>query len=91
MARRMSDRQIERQQSEHRSRGRYAKVNPCGACGKSAGVDYWSDHRVDVLPGYHIALCLCVKCAKKGEAMDDVAALAWYEEQAAKLAAAKES
>ncbi len=33
-----TDKQRERQQ--HRDRGRYAKVNPCYVCGKSAGVDY---------------------------------------------------
>ena len=36
----MTEKQIERQR--HRSGGRYATVNPCEVCHKSAGVDYYS-------------------------------------------------
>lgn len=62
--------QKERQQPEYRTRGKYAKVNPCNVCGKSAGVDYLSDHRTDTTDsaGNHwgdIALCLCGKCATR--------------------------
>ena len=54
--------QIERQR--FREAGKYAKVNPCQLCGKSAGVDYCSDRRTDSVDSCgnrwaDIALALC--------------------------------
>lgn len=75
----LSPAQRQRQAKEHRSGGQYAKVNPCNACGKSAGVNYFSDHRTDVIDGFSDYICLCRKCAAKGEAIEDPeAALAFY-------------
>lgn len=59
--------QRERQQTKHRDNGRYAKVNPCYICGKSAGIDYLSDHRSDSTDSEgnewnDEALCLCGTC-----------------------------
>jgi len=73
--------QIRRQDSEHRENGRYAKVNPCYLCGKSAGQDYCSDRRTDMIDSAgnnwgDIALVLCAKCAKKLDAMPDAEAYA---------------
>ena len=71
--------QRERQSSEHRESGRYAKVNPCQRCGKSAGVNYYSDHRVDVEEGFDsVAIVLCKRCATKGESLPSAEALAYY-------------
>jgi hypothetical protein len=53
--------QRERQKLEHRENGRYAKVNPCYVCGKSAGIDYYSHHDTDVTIGDDL-LVLCKKC-----------------------------
>lgn len=58
----MSTNQRERQASEHRTDGRYAKVNPCEACGKSAGVDYFSNPHTCNLDG-NVGLVLCKTCA----------------------------
>lgn len=58
----MSDDQIERQ--KHREHGRYAKVNPCYVCDKSAGVNYCSHPDTDRTIGDDL-LVLCGKCAKK--------------------------
>lgn len=57
----MSANQAERQKSEYRSRGRYAKVNPCRVCGKSAGVDYFSHKDTDKTIGDQL-LVLCNRC-----------------------------
>jgi hypothetical protein len=67
--------QTERQSTDHRTAGRYAKVNPCYVCGKSAGVDYYSD-RADTTGENgedfgDLGLCLCEKCANKSAAMSD--------------------
>jgi hypothetical protein len=44
----MTWQQRERQKREHRDEeGRYAQVNPCYRCGKSAGADYFSGPYVD--------------------------------------------
>ena len=75
----MTARQRERQQ--HRASGKYAKVNPCYRCGKSAGLDYYSDERTDTVDsqgnawGDH-ALCLCGQCAAHMHTLDDAAAWA---------------
>lgn len=69
--------QSERQAAEHRSpTGTYAVTNPCEGCGKSAGVNYYSDSRCDLLGGR--GLVLCWRCARKGEAMPAAEALAFY-------------
>lgn len=58
----------ERQGEEHRKSGRYARVNPCQRCGKSAGVDYYSvlcDQTDSLGNEWHdSAICVCQKCAK---------------------------
>ncbi len=58
----MSEKQRERQGAEHRDNGKYAKVNPCYVCNKSAGVDYFSHQDTDGLINDEL-LCLCKKCA----------------------------
>lgn len=74
-----TERQVERQHFP-RNNGKYGKVNPCYCCGKSAGVSYYSDGRVDVVDGFsRVALVLCRRCAIKGEDITDNAeALAFY-------------
>ena len=57
-----TEKQKERQ--KYRENGRYAKVNPCYVCGKSAGVDYCSHPDTDGAIGDEL-LCLCEKCGKK--------------------------
>lgn len=74
----MSPAQRARQQREHRSGGRYAKVNPCDACGKSAGVNHFSDRRTDIIDGFSDFICLCERCANAGEKLGDDEALAFY-------------
>jgi len=54
--------QIERQQ--HRENGKYAKVNPCYVCDKSAGINYYSHPDTDMGIGDAL-LQLCKKCAVK--------------------------
>jgi hypothetical protein len=61
--------QRERQRSKHRNAGRYAKVNPCDRCGRSAGVDYYSDPRHEQHGGY--GLCLCEPCADMLASLSD--------------------
>lgn len=51
----------QRRRQNHRDHGKYAKVNPCYACGKSAGVDYWSHPDTDKTINDEL-LCLCSKC-----------------------------
>lgn len=71
--------QVERQRKDYRANGRYAKVNPCEVCHKSAGVDYYSDERVDgAFHGY--GLVLCGECATRLSALSDAEALALLEE-----------
>jgi len=61
--------QINRQ--KHRAPdGKYAKVNPCYICSKSAGEDYFSDPRTDTKDSEgnewgDVALCLCCRCCGK--------------------------
>ncbi len=54
--------QLERQR--HRDQGKYAAVNPCYACGKSAGVDYYSHPLTDCGDWGDLALVLCKKCGE---------------------------
>lgn len=66
MKRAMTGAQRERQR--HRENGKYAQVNPCNGCGKSAGVSYFSHHLTDCDSPLgeswdDLAICLCKKCA----------------------------
>lgn len=70
--------QQQRQERKHRDNGRYAKVNPCYACGKSAGVDYYGHPRSDTTDANgenwgDSGLCLCGRCAKATDHMTLVA------------------
>lgn len=58
--------QITRQKT--RSAGKYASLNPCEACGKSAGADYYSDDRS---ASYGKGLVLCARCAAKLAELSD--------------------
>jgi len=51
-----------RQSRDFRNNGRYAKVNPCYHCGKSAGVNYCSHPQTDIGDFADLGLCLCVPC-----------------------------
>jgi len=44
---RMTEKQTERQKAQYRFHGKYAQVNPCYVCKKSAGVDYCSHPDTD--------------------------------------------
>lgn len=58
--------QKERQKEDYREHGKYAKVNPCYVCGKSAGVNYNSHPGTDHTINDEL-LVLCDKCMKKLE------------------------
>lgn len=69
-----------------RNAGKYAKVNPCYVCGKSAGVDYFSHPMTDRTDanGQHwsdLAICLCGKCYRATEKMTLVAEYLTYVER----------
>lgn len=71
-----SDKQRWRQDGEFRNKGRYAKVNPCYGCGKSAGVSYSSHPLTDCISPSgeswgDIAICLCRKCWDATEALTE--------------------
>lgn len=70
-----------RQAREYRSNGRYALVNPCYACGKSAGVDYYSHPLTDQGDWHDAALCLCKKCADATQDMTLVDQFLEYKKQ----------
>jgi hypothetical protein len=75
-----TEKQVERQR--FRDAGRYSKVNPCQLCGKSAGVDYWSDRRTDTVDACgnrwnDVAIALCEACAAKLDKMPDGEAYAY--------------
>ena len=66
----------QRQRQSHRERtGKYALVNPCYLCGKSAGEDYWSHHADETDSAGNswgdLALVLCFKCYNKLVVMPD--------------------
>lgn len=61
----LTDKQRRRQ--AYRSSGKYAKVNPCELCRKSAGEDYFSWQHCDE---HGIGVTLCEPCA------DDLAVVA---------------
>ena len=54
----------QKRRQKFRKTGRYAKVNPCYVCGKSAGVEYFSHHDTDGAIGDEL-LCLCESCYAK--------------------------
>ena len=60
----LSPAQIARQRPQYREDGRYAKVNPCYVCDKSAGVDYYSHPDSDMTINDEL-LCLCKNCMGK--------------------------
>lgn len=69
----MTPKQHDRQ--SHRGRdGRYAEVNPCYHCGKSAGVDYCSHYQTDRLFDDE-GLCLCGSCCEFLQGLPDEEAL----------------
>lgn len=70
-----------RQLGEYRSKGRYALVNPCYCCGKSAGVDYFSHPLTDSGDWSDIALCLCKRCADATQKMTEVREFEEYKKQ----------
>ena len=57
-----------RQDTDYRIKGKYARVNPCQGCGKSAGVEYSCHPLTDTGDWNDIAICLCDKCL--GETKD---------------------
>jgi hypothetical protein len=66
----------QRQRQDYRENGRYAKVNPCQACGKSAGVEYFSHPLTDCASPSgdewdDCAICLCKKCADATQDMTE--------------------
>ena len=63
----MTKKQEERQ--DHRINGKYAKVNPCYVCGKSAGIEYYAHKDTDGLINDEL-LCLCRRCYDKLEKYD---------------------
>jgi hypothetical protein len=66
--------QIERQRNQYRDNGKYAKMNPCYVCGKSAGADYWSHPDSDGLINDEL-LCLCKNCYDKLCKVDGLTAI----------------
>jgi len=73
----------ERLRQGHReANGRYAIVNACYCCGKSAGEDYWSDRRTDTVDSAgngwgDLALVMCPPCARLVDVMPDAEAFAF--------------
>lgn len=55
----MTPAQYKRQ--KHRERGRYAQVNPCYVCGRSAGENYESHPDTDCSINDEL-ICLCRRC-----------------------------
>jgi len=72
--------QRERQSNEHRDHGRYATLNPCYVCGRSAGVNYFSHASTDCVgpDGTGDALLvLCPRCARATDPLTGPEAIAW--------------
>lgn len=63
--------QVARQDREYRIKGRYAQVNPCLACGKSAGDEYFSHRLTDTGDWNDIAIVLCKRCADATDHMEN--------------------
>lgn len=61
----------QRSRQEYRSRGKYSKVNPCFACEKSAGIDYYSHPLTDTGDWNDLAICLCKQCFEATQDMTD--------------------
>jgi len=79
----------QRQRQAYRTNGRYSLVNPCYACGKSAGVEYSCHPLTDTGDWNDTAICLCHKCWQATYQMTEVAEFLKYKEQfgdASKLA-----
>lgn len=77
----MSRRQAERQR--HRRNGKYARVNPCYLCNKSAGEDYTSHPLTDANGSDGVgfgdmALCICAKCYEATKDMTTTVEVAAY-------------
>ena len=70
----MSPAQHERQSEQHRENGKYAKVNPCYVCGKSAGVNYYAHHDTDGLINDEL-LCIRKSCFNKYDKYDGKTAI----------------
>ena len=73
----------------YRDRGRYAKVNPCYLCGRSAGEGYNSHPLTDCVgsdgvPFDDIALCLCDRCAAATQNMTTTTEISRYADQLSK-------
>lgn len=71
----------QRQRQDYRKNGRYSLVNPCYACGKSAGVEHSSHPLTDTSEWGDLALCLCHKCWEATYEMTEVAEFLKYKEQ----------
>lgn len=56
-------------QKENGKGGRFAKLNPCYGCGKSAGENYFSHGLTDTGEWADLALVLCERCATATESM----------------------
>ncbi len=56
-------------QKARKSGGRYAKLNPCNVCGKSAGADFCSYERAT-----YVVPCICDRCTVKADKLTDDAA-----------------
>ena len=54
----------QKERQDYRENGKYARVNPCYVCGKSAGVNYYSHQDTDGTIGDEL-LILCKKCGAK--------------------------
>jgi hypothetical protein len=72
MSKAMSPKQKERQRQEYRKSGKYSKINPCYACDKSAGIDYYSHRLTDTGNWGDAALCLCARCSRETDGMNTV-------------------
>ena len=76
----MTPRQRQRQGKQYRDGGKYAKVNACYRCGKSAGIDY-SSFNADITDSLgndwnDKALCVCESCCIYLGTLSDVQAWA---------------
>jgi hypothetical protein len=70
----------EQRQGHRENSGKYAKVNPCNVCARSAGLDYFSHGATDDTIGDEL-LVLCGTCAAKCATMSGPEAVAWASTQ----------
>lgn len=68
------------EQKENGTGGRFAKLNPCYGCSKSAGKNY-SSHRLTDCGWADLALCLCDNCALATSGMINPLEFIAYAEQ----------